>query len=92
MGKERKISFMFLFLFACGLAILFCAPPGAITAQALRRGFVDGFKAAFLLEVGSLVGDATWAISWFFIVTWLSHSCDPGKVGIIKYQDEAGRL
>ena len=42
--------------------ISFCAPPGVITAEAIRRGFARGFWAALLVEFGSLVGDATWAI------------------------------
>ena len=50
-----------LFLSAVGLAIAFCAPPGAVTAEALRRGLARGFRAALLLELGSLIGDATWA-------------------------------
>jgi len=44
------------------LGISFCAPPGVITAETIRRGFARGFKAALFVEFGSLVGDATWAI------------------------------
>jgi chemosensory pili system protein ChpE len=51
-----------LFLTAFGLGIAFCAPPGAITAEALRRGLAGGFRPALLIELGSLVGDATWAV------------------------------
>jgi chemosensory pili system protein ChpE len=50
-----------LFVAAFGLGLAFCAPPGAITAEALRRGLARGFRPAFLLEIGSLIGDATWA-------------------------------
>lgn len=50
-----------LFLSAFALGIAFCAPPGAVTAEALRRGLARGFRPALLLELGSLVGDATWA-------------------------------
>ncbi|MFN8539139.1 MAG: LysE family transporter [Thermomicrobiales bacterium] len=50
-----------LFLSAFGLGIAFCAPPGAITAEALRRGLARGFRPALLLELGSLIGDAAWA-------------------------------
>ena len=50
-----------LFLTSMGQGIAFCAPPGAVTAEALRRGLARGFRPALLLELGSLVGDATWA-------------------------------
>jgi chemosensory pili system protein ChpE len=53
---------MLLFLSAFGFGIAFCAPPGAITALTLRRGLEKGFHAALFLELGSLIGDATWAI------------------------------
>jgi chemosensory pili system protein ChpE len=46
---------------AFGLGLAFCAPPGAVTAEAIRRGLAGGFRPAFLLELGSLIGDATWA-------------------------------
>jgi chemosensory pili system protein ChpE len=44
------------------LGISFCASPGVITAEAVRRGLARGFRAALFVEFGSLVGDATWAI------------------------------
>ncbi len=46
---------------AFGIGLAFCAPPGAVTAEAIRRGLAGGFRPAFLLELGSLIGDATWA-------------------------------
>jgi chemosensory pili system protein ChpE len=51
-----------LFLYAFGLGLAFCAPPGVITTEAMRRGLSGGFWRALFLELGSLVGDATWAI------------------------------
>jgi chemosensory pili system protein ChpE len=51
-----------LFFSAFGLGIAYCAPPGAVTAEALRRGLERGFRSVLLLEVGSLIGDAAWAI------------------------------
>ena len=39
----------------------FLRAPGAVTAEALRRGLAGGFRPALLLELGSLVGDASWA-------------------------------
>ncbi len=50
-----------LFVAAFGIGLAFCAPPGAVTAEAVRRGIARGFRAALLLELGSLIGDATWA-------------------------------
>ncbi|MCX6044705.1 MAG: LysE family transporter [Chloroflexi bacterium] len=54
------MSSIFIAAFLIGLA--FCAPPGAITAEAIRRGVRGGFRPALLVELGSLIGDATWAI------------------------------
>ncbi|MEP6896740.1 MAG: LysE family transporter, partial [Chloroflexota bacterium] len=44
------------------LAIAFCAPPGVITAETVRRGAARGFIPALFVQFGSLVGDTTWAI------------------------------
>lgn len=51
-----------LFFSSLILGIAFCAPPGVVTAEALRRGLARGFRPALLVELGSLIGDATWAI------------------------------
>ncbi len=51
-----------LFVTAFGLGIAFSAPPGAVTAEAIRRGFARGFRAILLVELGSLIGDAVWAV------------------------------
>jgi threonine/homoserine/homoserine lactone efflux protein len=50
------------FLSACGLGIAFCALPGAVTAQVVRRGLERGFLSALFLQLGALVGVALWAI------------------------------
>ncbi|NWF64012.1 MAG: LysE family transporter [Chloroflexi bacterium] len=47
------------------LAIAFCAPPGIITAETIRRGAARGFFPALSVQFGSLVGDTTWAIIAF---------------------------
>ena len=44
------------------LAISFCAPPGIITAETVRRGSARGFIPALSVQFGSLVGDTTWAV------------------------------
>jgi len=47
---------------AVALGIAFSAPAGAVSAEVWRRGLAGGFRPAFLVEAGSLVGDAVWAI------------------------------
>ena len=50
-----------LFVSAAGLAITFSALPGAITAEALRRGATDGVRPVLLLRLGALIGSVAWA-------------------------------
>jgi chemosensory pili system protein ChpE len=52
---------MSLFISSFVLAIAFCAPPGVVTAETVRRGFARGFWPALLVQIGSVIGDATWA-------------------------------
>ena len=53
---------MSLFISSFILAIAFCAPPGVITAETVRRGAARGFFPALFVQFGSLVGDTTWAM------------------------------
>jgi chemosensory pili system protein ChpE len=53
---------MSLFLSSFVLAIAFCAPPGVVTAETVRRGTARGFIPALFVQFGSLVGDTTWAM------------------------------
>ena len=53
---------MSLFISSFILAIAFCAPPGVITAETVRRGAARGFLPALFVQFGSLVGDTIWAI------------------------------
>jgi chemosensory pili system protein ChpE len=53
---------MSLYISSFILAIAFCAPPGVITAETIRRGAARGFLPALFVQFGSLVGDTTWAI------------------------------
>ena len=53
---------MSLFISSFILAIAFCAPPGVVTAETVRRGAARGFIPALFVQFGSLVGDTTWAI------------------------------
>lgn len=51
-----------LFLAAFGMGIAFCAPPGTVMSESVRRGLRGGFWATLRLQLGSLIGDATWAV------------------------------
>jgi threonine/homoserine/homoserine lactone efflux protein len=51
-----------LALSSFALGILFCAPPGGVVAESIRRGMAGGFGPALRVQLGSLVGDATWAL------------------------------
>lgn len=47
---------------AMWLGLVFNAAPGAVFSESLRRGIRGGFRPAFAVQVGSLVGDAVWAV------------------------------
>jgi chemosensory pili system protein ChpE/L-lysine exporter family protein LysE/ArgO len=51
-----------LFLAAFVLGLVFNAAPGAIFAETIRHAVKGGFKPALAVQIGSLVGDATWAV------------------------------
>jgi threonine/homoserine/homoserine lactone efflux protein len=46
---------------AAGLGMAYAAAPGAVNTEAIRRGLAYGARSAFLVEAGSLIGDALWA-------------------------------
>ncbi len=47
------------------MGVAFAAPPGAVTAETFRRGVRGGFPLAFGVQLGSLIGDATYALLAF---------------------------
>lgn len=51
-----------LFVTAFALGLVFNAAPGAVFAETVRQGLRGGFRPAFAVQLGSLVGDATWAV------------------------------
>jgi chemosensory pili system protein ChpE len=51
---------MKLILFAVLLALAYCATPGPVLAETVRRGLGNGFRSALAVELGSLAGDALW--------------------------------
>src|SRR2546423_3713334 len=74
-GSRRRYNgrMFLLFLSAFGLGLAFCAPPGAVTAEALRRGLARGFRPALLMQLGSLIGDAPWAALALTGAAWLAQ-------------------
>jgi chemosensory pili system protein ChpE len=51
-----------LFVSAFLLGLIFNAAPGAVFAATVREGVRGGFRPALDVQIGSLVGDATWAV------------------------------
>ena len=51
-----------LFVSAILLGLVFNAAPGAVFAETVRQGARGGFRPALAVQIGSLVGDATWAV------------------------------
>ena len=51
-----------LFVSALLLGFVFNAAPGAVFAETVRQGLRGGFRPAFAVQAGSLVGDAAWAV------------------------------
>ncbi|MEO7887174.1 MAG: LysE family transporter [Polaromonas sp.] len=51
-----------LFITAFFLGLVFNAAPGAVFAETVRQGARGGFQPAFDVQLGSLVGDAAWAV------------------------------
>ncbi|QJI28993.1 LysE family transporter [Pseudomonas sp. ADAK18] len=51
-----------IFFSALVFGFVFCLSPGAVLAETLRRGLLHGFTPALLVQIGSLVGDAVWAV------------------------------
>lgn len=54
-----------LFLSGLGLGFAIVASPGAVTAQVIRRGLDQGFRPAFILQFGAVIGLTIWAIIAF---------------------------
>lgn len=51
-----------LFLSAFLLGLVFNAAPGAVFAETVRQGARGGFRPALAVQIGSLTGDALWAV------------------------------
>lgn len=70
---------------AIALGVAYEAVPGAVNAEAMRRGFSGGFRPAFLIQLGSLVGDVAWAALGLtgaaMLVAWDAVAVALGLVG-----------
>ena len=53
---------MSLIFTAFGLGLIFNAAPGPVFAETIRRGVSGGFRQALAVQIGSLAGDALWAV------------------------------
>ena len=51
-----------IFSAAFVLGLIFNAAPGAVFAETIRRSMSGGFREALILQLGSLTGDALWAM------------------------------
>lgn len=51
---------MSLVLLGLLLAAAYCVPPGPIAAEAFRQGIRYGWRGAFGVEIGSVIGDAAY--------------------------------
>src|SRR5262245_59864534 len=61
--RGRNVRMLWsLFAPAFALGFLLCLLPGAASAEAIRRGVARGFRSAVVFELGTLIGDAAWAV------------------------------
>ena len=51
-----------LVTFGVLMGLAFAVPPGIVTAETFRRGVSRGFPAALSVQLGSLIGDATYCL------------------------------
>ena len=54
-------SELMIALTGIALGIAYCAVPGAVNTECIRRGLSGGFRPAFLIQSGALFGDMVWA-------------------------------
>jgi threonine/homoserine/homoserine lactone efflux protein len=55
------------------LGIAYAAAPGVVNTECLRQGVSSGFRPAFLVQLGALLGDAVWAMIAFSGLTALAR-------------------
>jgi chemosensory pili system protein ChpE len=80
-----------LFVSSFFLGLIFCATPGAIFSESLRRGMKGGFYAALAVQAGSLVGDLTWAVlglmgvAALFTLPWVTVPLSLAGVALLAW-------
>ena|SRR2546425_3210585 len=62
-----------LLITAFVLGLVFNATPGPVFAETVRQGVRGGFRSALAVQLGSLIGDALWAIVGLLGVGFLSR-------------------
>jgi chemosensory pili system protein ChpE len=78
------------------MAISFCAPPGPVTMETLRRGLRGGFGTALQVQLGSIVGDVTWCalalvgLAPLVQVPWVRALLSVAGVAVLVYLGTAG--
>jgi chemosensory pili system protein ChpE len=70
---------MIFFIQAFILGLLFNAAPGVVFTETIKRGINGGFFPALYVQIGSLAGDALWAILGLFGIGILLN------IDILKY-------
>lgn len=55
-------SDLMILLTGIALGVAYCAVPGAVNTECIRRGLSGGFRPAILIQGGALLGDMVWAI------------------------------
>ncbi len=55
-------SDLMILLTGIALGVAYCAVPGAVNTECIRRGLSGGFRPAILIQSGALLGDMVWAI------------------------------
>ena len=78
------------------MAISFCAPPGPVALETIRRGLRGGFGPALQVQLGSIVGDVTWCalalvgLAPLVQVAWVRALLSVTGVGVLVYLGTAG--
>ncbi len=78
------------------MAISFCAPPGPVAMETIRRGLRGGFGPALQVQLGSIIGDVTWCalallgLAPLVQVPWVRAALAVAGVGVLVYLGGVG--
>jgi threonine/homoserine/homoserine lactone efflux protein len=73
------------------LGLIFNVTPGIVLAESIRRGMRGGFVPAFEVQIGSLVGDLTWAVlglsgaAVLLTITWIERPLGLAGAGLLLW-------